>query len=151
MVPRIRAAVKAKQPPLAVILEDPEHEWTRWDYRLIKAFELFEDMRQGTGMPIYWDRSDRVAFDAESYTSKSKAALDRAEERASKGKSKNYGKIFYAVPRTVDGGPLPTLDEFLAEQEEKRARTAGNIRVPTEDSAFSNANWKPKNAGVLLA
>jgi len=135
-----------------VIFEAPEREWTRWDFRLIKALELYDDMKTGTGMPMYWDRSDRVRFELETYTSKSKAVLDRAEEKAAEGKSKNYGKVFYTVPKTMDGGPLPTLEEFLAEQAEKRSRMAGNFRTPTGGprEAFSNADWKPKNKGVEL-
>lgn len=151
MVPRVRAAVKINKPPLAVIFEEPEREWTRWDFRLVKALEIYEDMKTGTGMPMYWDRSDRVRFETESFVSKSKAVLDRAEERASQSKTKNYGKVFYAVPKTMDGGPLPTLEEFLVEQAEKRARMAGNFRAPTAPgAAFSNADWKPKNKGVEL-
>lgn len=137
----MRAAVKASRPPLSFILEDPGHkEYTVWDMRLVKGLELYEDMRSGTGVPIYWDRSDRVVFEAESYTSKSQAALDRAEEKAQNSKSKNYGKRFYAVPKTTDGGPLPTLEEFLEEQEKKRQMSLGNFRLGGE---FSNSGWKP--------
>lgn len=151
MVSRIRAAVKISKPPLAVIFNAPTMEWSSWDFKLVKALELYDEMKTGTGMPIYWDRSDRVRFEVGSYTSKSKAVLDRAEEKAGESKSKNYGKVFYATPKTMDGGMLPTLDEWLAEQEEKRARTAGNFRVPEAEAApFSNANWKPKNKGVEL-
>src|SRR5690606_24835239 len=119
------------------------------DTKLIKAFEIFEDMRQGTGIPVYWDRSENVYFELGSYVSKSKAVLDRAEEKMREGKSKNYGKILYAIPHTRDGGPLPTLDDFLKEQAEKKQASAGNFRVK-ENVPFSNANWKPKDAGVLL-
>lgn len=116
MLPRIRAAVKAGKPPLMFILEDPTHtEWGKWDMRLAKAFELHEDLLVG-GVPLYLDRSERVEFDLKSYTSKSRAVLDRAEDKARSGKKKNYGKVFYVVPRTTDGGPLPTLDEFLAQK-----------------------------------
>lgn len=133
--------MKAQRPPLSFILEDPKHsEYNVWDMRLVKGLELYEDLRAGTGVPIYWDRSDRVVFEAESYTSKSQAALDRAEEKASKSKGKNHGKRFYPVPRTTDGGPLPTLEEFLKEQEAKRQMSAGNFRL---DGEFSNSEWRP--------
>lgn len=112
-----------------------------WDYRLVKALRTHEDLVTGTGVPIYWDRSDRVAFEAHSFVSKSKAALERAEEKASKGTTKNYGKTFYAVPKTTDGGPLPTLEEFVEEQRLRREMSAGKIKV-TGDK-FSNAAWTP--------
>lgn len=124
------------------ILEDASHtEYNMWDMRLVKAVELYENIRSGSGVPIYWDRSDRVVFEAESYVSKSQAALDRAEEKAANSKTKNYGKVFYPVPRTTDGGPLPTLDEWLVEQEQKRQMMAGNFDLGGQ---FSNADWKPE-------
>lgn len=129
---------------------DPDAKWTRWDYKLVKALELYDNMLAGGAYPVYIDRSDRVRFEVKSYTSKSKAVLDRAEEKAASSKTKNYGKIFYAVPETIDGGPLPTLEEFLDEQAEKRSREAGNFRVTGADAKFSNANWKPKNKGIEL-
>lgn len=130
-------------PPLAVIGEDPAHkDWTQWDYRLLKAYELYNDMKNNQGFPMYWDRSDRVRFDIESYTSKSKAALDRAEEQASKSKAKNHGKILYAVPKTIDGGPLPTLEEFLEDQAVKRKMMSGKFKIG--EDKFSNAEWKPE-------
>ena len=122
------------------VFEDPNHEWGKWDFRLAKALELYEDMLVG-GVPIYWDRSDRVNFLTGSYTSKSKAALDRAEEKARESKNKNYGKVFYPIPKTNDGGPLPTLEEWLAEQKLKKQMSAGNITVG--GSEFDNAHWTP--------
>lgn len=122
------------------ILEDPSHtEWTMWDFRLAKGFELREDMIAG-GVPIYWDRSDRVTFEVGTYVSKSRAALDRAEERASKSKSKNHGKVFYPIPKTIDDGPLPTLEEWLEEEREKKAKSVGNFRVAP--GQFSNFDWQ---------
>lgn len=131
-----------------MIFNDPSAEWTDWDYKLVKALVIYEDYKSGTGVPMYWDRSDRVRFEVGSYVSRSKASLDRAEEKASKQKTTSYGKIFYPIPVTMDGGPLPTLQEFLEEQELKRQMTAGNIRVG--DGKFANAGWKPKDQGVLL-
>lgn len=144
MVPRIRAAIHANKPPLMFILEDPKHEWGKWDIRLAKAYELNQDITNG-GVPIYWDRSERVAFEVGSFVSKSKAALDRAEEKASKGKTKNYGKVFYPIPKTIDGGPLPTLEEYLEEMRENRAGRAGSQWDTSVDrhSPYSNADWKP--------
>lgn len=142
MVPRVRAAVKIGKPPLAVIFENDDLKWTKWDFRLVKALEIYEDMKQGTGIPVYWDRSERVRFELGHYVSKSKAILDRAEDKAREGTAKNYGKVFYAIPQTVDDGPLPTLEEYLEEQARKREETAGNIRVKN-NVPFSNADWTP--------
>lgn len=132
-----------------MIFNDPQAEWTDWDYKLIKAFVIYEDYKSGTGVPMYWDRSDRVRFEVGSYVSRSKAALDRAEEKARKAKATSYGKIFYPIPVAVDGGTLPTLQDFLDEQELKRQMSAGNIRV--DGGKFGNAGWKPKDQGILLS
>ena len=148
MTSRIKAAVSVNKPPLAVILGEPDRDWTVWDLRLVTALVLHEEMTNGSGIPIYWDRSERVQFEVKSFTSKSKAALDRAEEKAAKGKNKNHGKVFYAVPRTTDGGPLPTLEEFLEQERIKREMSAGNFRVGQDK--FSNAGWKPKDKGIEL-
>lgn len=131
-----------------MIFDAPEREWTKWDFRLVKGLEIYDGMMQGN-IPIYWDRSDRVYFELGTYTSKSRALLDRAEEKARDSKSKNYGKILYAIPHAVGGGPLPTLEEYLEEQAEKKKLQVGNLRVK-DNSPFSNAEWKPKDAGVLL-
>jgi hypothetical protein len=128
--------------------EDPEHQWGKWDFRLVKALELRDEMVQG-GVPIYWDRSDRVVFTAEAYVSKSRAALDKAEEKARNSKAKNYGKVFYPVPQTTDGGPMPTLEEWLEEQRAKKGTTAGYNPYAQVGGEFSNANWKPDSAPEL--
>lgn len=124
------------------IFENPKHEWCKWDFRLMKALELQADMLQGN-IPVYWDRSDRVRFEIESYISKSRAALDRAEEKAREGKDKNYGKVFYPVPKTIDGGPLPTRDEWLEEQAKKKAMSVGKIKFTNDP--FDNAAWAPES------
>lgn len=71
------------------------------------------------GIPVWWDESDRVTFDAEPRTSKSRAAVDRAQEKASKGKSNPHGRYYVAKPTTIDGGPMPTREEWLEEQSRK--------------------------------
>jgi hypothetical protein len=87
------------------------------DLRLAKAYEL----RQTYGeIPPWIDRSDRVAFDVSVFTSNSAAALERRQERDSKGNSKNFGRRYSLVPRTKDGGPMPTMQEWLEEQQRKQ-------------------------------
>lgn len=125
-----------------MLFDDPSLEWSFWDYRLVKALVLYDNLMQGTGVPLYIDRSDRVRFETGHYISRSKAALDRAEEQASKGNSKNYGKVFYPIPVTLDGGPLPTLEEFLEEQALKKSMMAGNIRVGGQ---FTNEDWESED------
>lgn len=80
------------------------------------------------GIPVWWDESDRVAFDAKARFSKSRAAIERAQEADSKKKSKQFGKYYITEPRVIDGGDMPTRDEWLEEQASKRGLTKVNYR-----------------------
>ena len=117
----LKAAAGIGHPPTAVIFSDPSHtEWTVWDYRLIKAHYILQDWYRD-GVPLWWDESDRVTFDAKARVSKSRAAIERAQEADGKKKKKTPGRYFVAEPRVMDGGELPTRDEWLEEQEKKNA------------------------------
>lgn len=93
----------------------------------MKAYHIREGFLVGN-VPIYWDQSDRVTFDVKTGISKSKAATERWERQQEKknasgnGVKPTPGLFAYPVPRTVDGGPLPTLEEWA----EEKARKAGN-------------------------
>lgn len=118
----LKAAVHSGQPPIAVIFNDPSHkEWNEWDYKLFKAHYILQDWYRD-GIPIWWDESERVAFDAEARVSKSKAAIDRAQEKANKGKTTVHGRYFVAKPQVVDGGDFPTRGEWLEEQARKSGK-----------------------------
>lgn len=97
-------------------------------------------MQSGTGVPIYWDRSERVDFEVGIAYSKSRAVLDRAEEREMNSKTKSYGKSFYPIPRSKDGGPLPTLEEWMEEQAARKAAEA-QAKANKPPTPFSNAQW----------
>jgi len=117
----LKAAVKSGQPPLAVIFNEPGHEkWDQWDYKLFKAHYILEDWYRD-GIPIWWDESDRVTFDAKARVSKSRAATERAQEADSKKKNKTPGRYFVVEPRLMDGEEMPTREEWLEEQKQKRA------------------------------
>lgn len=73
------------------------------------------------GVPIWWDESDRVAFDAKARVSKSRAAVERAQEADGKKKAKSHGRYFIAEPRIMDDGEMPTRQEWLEEQEKKKS------------------------------
>ena len=107
-----------------------------WDYRLIKAHYILEDWYRD-GVPIWWDESDRVTFDAKSRISKSRAAIERAQEADGKKKTKAHGRYFIAEPRVMDGGEMPTRDEWLKEQEEKRGAPS---RPPRERHILQGKN-----------
>ncbi len=108
---------------MAVIFNDPSHEkWNEWDYKLFKAHYILEDWYRD-GVPLWWDESDRVTFDAKPRVSKSRAAVERAQEAQGKKKNKSHGLYFVAEPRLMDDGEMPTRDEWLQEQSDKNGAT----------------------------
>jgi len=119
-------AAQIGHPPTAVIFNDPEHtEWTTWDYKLMKAHYVLQDWYRD-GIPIWWDESERVTFDAKARVSKSRAAIERAQESASKGGKKAVpGRYFIAEPKLIGDGDFPTRKEWLEEQAKKNG--AGKI------------------------
>jgi len=76
------------------------------------------------GWPIWVDSSERVSFESKKRTSKSSAAIEKAQWLAEKAQSKKkgdapppFGQRYYAVPKTVDGKPLPRKKDWLVEQQ----------------------------------
>jgi len=102
------------------MFSDPSHkEWTVWDYRLFKAHFILQDWYRD-GIPIWWDESERVTFDAKPRISKSRAAVERAQDASNKNNKKSVpGRYFVAEPKVIDGGELPTRKEWMEEQEKK--------------------------------
>jgi hypothetical protein len=85
---------------------------------LFKAHFILEDWYRD-GIPLWWDESDRVTFNAIARVSKSRAAIDRAEEGANKNKKSVPGRYFIAEPKVMDGGEFPTREEWAEEQSRK--------------------------------
>lgn len=107
-----------------------------WDYRMVKAHFILEEWYRD-GIPIWWDESDRVTFDAVARVSKSRAAVERAQEAASgKNKKSVPGRYFVAEPKLMEGDEMPTRAEWLEEQERK----AGNRKAGGKWAEPSRAN-----------
>lgn len=100
---------------------DCEPYWLDVDYALATALQVVEDYTDNeTGHLIFVEQSDRVTFDAQKYVKKSVAVV----ERKTKGsKSKAYeaspGERWRTIPRLTSGDEMPTLAEWLAEQDRK--------------------------------
>ena len=126
----IEAAIAVGKPPTAMIYSDPTHvDWTVWDYRLVKAHFMLKNWYR-EGVPIWWDESDRVTFDAKSRVSKSRAAIERAQEKAGKAKNPTPGRYFVAEARVMDDGDFPTREEWLLEQ---KIKSGAVMPVQAED------------------
>jgi hypothetical protein len=86
------------------------------------------------GIPVWWDESERVSFDAVARVSKSRAAIERAQDKANKAKTQVHGRYFIAEPKVVGGGEFPTRDEWLEEQAKKKGvNKSSNKFGPAED------------------
>lgn len=120
----VRAAVEAHLPPKQVIFNDPSHTtYDYWDLMLLKAYHFTQDFYRES-VPVWWDESDEVFFDAEARISRSRAAIQRAEERESSKKDAKpvHGRYYVPVPRTQGGKPFPTFADWSKEQERRRGK-----------------------------
>lgn len=134
-MPAIRGAVRVSQRPTAAILQDHyahfrdsfSYEvdgtpvWTEWDFALLNALQTIEDYTDPeTGELVFVEQSDRVTYDATRYTKKSVAAVERKTKGSDKKPYKSQpGERWRTKAKVMDGGELPTLSEFIAEQEKK--------------------------------
>lgn len=81
-----------------------------------------------------------MTFDAKARISKSRAAIERAQEADGKKKSKSYGRYFIAEPRIMDGGDMPTREEWLKEQEAKKGVVKERQSAPKEQHILQGKN-----------
>lgn len=101
------------------------------DYKLVKAYYLKQSYMSGN-FPVWIDRHPRVKFEVKSFVSNSARALEAKQaQEANKTGTPSYGKQFYAIPKTLDGGPLPTMRDYLEEEAKKRGEKPAN-KPPTD-------------------
>jgi len=81
-----------------------------------------------------------VTFDAKARISRSRAAIERAQEADSKKKSKSHGRYFVAELRLMEGDEMPTRDEWLEEQERKKGVVKERVREPREAHILQGKN-----------
>jgi hypothetical protein len=106
-----------------------------WDYRLLKAQYILNDWYRD-GVPIWWDESDNVTFEAEARISKSKAAIERAQEKAGKAKRTVHGRYFVAKPIAIGGKEMPTRGEWIEEQNIKKGVKKSNLDFSKNEPAI---------------
>lgn len=143
MEPRIEAAIAFKKPPLQFILEDPSwKKLTKWDIRIANAFHMLRDF-EVNGYPVWIDQSPRVAFEQKERKSRSQAALDewqyKERKRLEKKNAKpKFGVSPYVVPRTIDGGPMPTKAEWVEAQ--RTGVWTGEMKLSTGEVVKTNSS-----------
>lgn len=141
-------AIATGQRPTAVILQDPyalhrhwwdrywepdpvrDTQWTNWDYVLVKAYQVIQDMTDASSGQLLWlSQSGRVFWDTESRIDGAEAAVQKATEE--RKKLEPGERIFAVNPHVAPGEELPTMIEWLEEIEsgqlgrERGAESAG--------------------------
>lgn len=81
-----------------------------------------------------------MTFDAKARISKSRAAIERAQEADGKKKSKSHGKYYIAEPRVMDDGEFPTRKEWSEEQRAKRGAIKERQVQPREPHILQGKN-----------
>lgn len=108
-----------------MLLNQRRKKYKRWDDKILLAHYMLTDY-EVEGWPIWVDTSARVEFEAKTRKSKSGAAIERAQWLSEKAQSKKkgdspppFGVRHYAVPKTLDGKPLPRKKDWLLAQQGK--------------------------------
>lgn len=99
----------------------PADEWSDWDYVLVSAFELLNDLTDGDGNLAFEVENERMDVMAVKRTNKFHAARDRATKGSpKKGYTPTPGEYFVPKLRLV-GGKWPTIQEYWEKLAEENA------------------------------
>lgn len=122
---KIRAALKAKVSPSAMILEEPDaYEWRPWiDYRLVEALQVLEEETcSQCGNPLWLCHSSSPNVDVEiGYDSciVAEAVTKHNDKESKKKRSKNKGQVYGRIIPIREGVALPTREEYYKELSER--------------------------------
>lgn len=137
---------------MALLLNDPKREYSRWDMKLIKAY-YFEQSYQIDGFPVWIEESPNVSFVARSKIIRSQAVVEAAQAAENKKKNPTNGKRFYAEPVVTNGSAWPRRRDWQNRQHdiasfnftEKQQRRASEA----EERASSKASSNPEIQGII--
>lgn len=99
-------------------------EWTEWDFTIVSAFQLVNDLTNKHGLLVHEVDNERMDVEAVKDTDKFQAAIDRATKGTpKKGYTPSFGETW--KPRLkLRGGEWPTLEEYFKKQAEEAERDA---------------------------
>ena len=137
---------------MALLMNEPQRKYSRWDMKLIKAY-YFEQSYQIEGFPIWVEESPSVTFVARSRIIRSQAAVERAQDAESKKKTPTHGKRFYAEPVVTSGSTWPRRKDWH-ERERRKASVAreelSQVRTEeAEDRAREKALDSPEVQDII--
>lgn len=124
---------------MALLMNDPKREYSRWDMKLIKAY-YFEQSYQIEGFPIWVEESPNVTFVARSRIIRSQAVVEKAQDAEGKKKNPTHGKRFYAEPVITSGGNWPRRKDW----QERERRKASVARDEMEQQRTNAAEERAK-------
>ena len=94
-------------------------EWTDWDYLLIDAYQLIQDLTDKHGLLVHETSSERVMVSAKREIDRFEAARDRMTRGTKKkGYEPQPGEYFVPVLE-LRGGDWPTVEEYFEIQARK--------------------------------
>lgn len=137
---------------MALLMNDPKREYSRWDMKLIKAYYL-EQSYQVEGFPIWVEESPNVQFIAKSKVIRSQAVVETAQDKENKKKNPTKGKRFYAEPVVTGGGTWPRRKDWRMAQVEKisvaRSEIDQNRALEAEERAAKKASGDPEIQNII--
>ena len=99
-------------------------EWTEWDFTIVSAFQLVNDLTNKHGLLVHEVDNERMDVEAVKDFDKFQAAIDRATKGTkSKGYTPSPGEVWKPRLR-LRGGEWPTLEEYFQKQAEEAERDA---------------------------
>lgn len=91
-------------------------EWTEWDFVIVAAFQLVNDLTNQHGLLVHEVDNERMDVEAIKGHDKFQAAIDRATKgHPKKGYKPDPGETWKPRLR-LRGGEWPTLEEFFEKQ-----------------------------------
>lgn len=96
------------RPTTLVLSRQPDKPWTRLDFLLMEAYQVYEDeMSKSSGIPVWLTRSldPDIGFVVEERTDQADAALEKYDKEHS-GDKKKFGTTRFAVATDSIGNPI---------------------------------------------
>lgn len=101
-----------------IFYEQPTDPWDRFDFILLEAYQILQDETcANCGQPIWLCRStdSNVNIKIRKATCYVTAAVEKKREADEKNKARKMkpGEYYYPVIETIDGGELPSRNDYF--------------------------------------
>lgn len=90
----------------------PADEWTDWDFALVAAYQLVQDLTNKHGLLVHEVDNERMDVWANRKIDKFQAAVDRATKGSKKSGYTPQDGEYFEPELKLRGGEWPTLEEY---------------------------------------